>query len=571
MKLSHWEVEGYRSVGKAKFEPEDFNIFIGRNNSGKSNISKALIDYIGYHLHGLPSVPYDQPNWGEIITRNNGYKRVKLSFEFDCTGAVYDKILEELKENGVGKKYIEFISDTSYFSEIRIIQSYSDDGLVHHIEINLPQTGMVRLQTANSEQRIRNLPPEGKNSSESGTYLDRIVSEAINSGLVDVERIDAFRKPDEEMPASRVDSLDQSGSDLVQVLDTMARNHPEQFAKVEETYAEIMDGVTGLRTPFVSGRSTTITVDEKGFSDGFSLSEISAGSKEILTLITKIVKAEENAEILFLEEPELHIHPSAQQAIYDLMRDVCADGGPQMFVTTHSDVFVDQTDSSNIISVKRDIETTLEKVDDGGVDELLESLGYEKSEVLQAKAAAFVEGVSDRSVFNQFSEKLADAGIIDRSLEELGIIVRPLGGDRLKRHGKELHDSFGHLRIPHCFITDSDDKDPDEKAGKLRETLGGAEVHVLDGYCIESYLLEHPYAIADAFSLDEETVVEYIEDAEDRPNKKSVIDDLIQDLAGKQGGYDEREHSWIIARHVEADKISSEIVELVQSLRALSQ
>jgi predicted ATPase len=571
MKLSHWEVDGYRSIGEAQFEPDDFNIFIGRNNSGKSNISQALIDYIGQQHSMLTSVPYSSPNWDDIITRNKGYEEVKISFGFDCTGIVYDEIIQGLEEKGVGESYIEFVSNTSDFNRIQITQSYTEGGLERELKILLPETGLTLLESSRSGVQVRDLPPENHNRSTSGSYLYDSVADAVQSGLTRVERIDAFRKPDDTMPASRVDSLDQSGSDLVQVLDTMARNHPEQFAKVEETYADIMEGVTGLRTPFVSGRATTIMVEEEGFSDGFSLSEISAGSKEILTLITKIVKAEENAEILFLEEPELHIHPSAQQAIYDLMRDVCANGGPQMFVTTHSDVFVDQTDSSNIISVKRNVETTLEKVDDGGVDELLESLGYEKSEVLQAKAAAFVEGVSDQSVFNQFSETLADAGVVDRSLEELGVTVRSLGGDRLKRHGKELHDSFGHLRIPHCFITDSDDQDSDDKADELRETLGGAEVHVLDGYCIESYLLEHSCAIADAFSLDEETVAEYIEDAADRPNKKSVLDDLIQDLTGKQGGYDEREHSWIIARHVEASEISDEIVELIERLEELSQ
>ena len=56
-------------------------------------------------------------------------------------------------------------------------------------------------------------------------------------------------------------------------------------------------------------------------------------------------------------------------------------------------------------------------------------------------------------------------------------------------------------------------------------------------------------------------MAEYIEDAADRPNKKSVLDDLIQDLTGKQGGYDKREYSWIVARHVKAGEISGDLVE----------
>lgn len=568
MKLSHWEVKGYRSIGEAQFEPDDFNILIGRNNSGKSNISQALIDYIGSRFH-RSKTPFSDPDWQHAVTRNGTYHGLKLIFEFECSGIVYTNILETLRERNVGDEYIEYIKDTPAFKTIRVILAHSDEGTQQHLEVVLPGKGLTRVKRSD-DHRVYNLPPSELNDSNNGNQINKMVSDAIDLGLQKIDRIDAFREPEHTMPASRVDSLDQSGRDLVQVLDTMYRNHPDQFAKVEQTYSQIMEGVTGLRTPFVNNSSTTVMVDEEGFSDGFSLSEISAGSKEILTLITKIVKAEENAEILFLEEPELHIHPSAQQAIYDLMRDVCANGGPQMFVTTHSDVFVDQTDTSNIISVKRDVETTVEKLDGADIDDLLESLGYEKSEVLQAKAAAFVEGVSDQKVLTQFSETLADAGVIERPLEEVGVTVRPLGGDRMKRHGKELHNSFGQLRLSHCFIADSDDQDSDEKADELRDTLDGAEVHVLDGYCIESYLLDQPYAVADAFGLAKERVAEYIDDAEDRPNKKSVLDDLIQALTGEQGGYDERGHSWIIARHIEATDIPDEIVELVKRLESLA-
>jgi len=570
MKLTEWYVSGYRSIGKGQFSPDQFNILIGRNNSGKSNILKSIKDVGGILLPNNRSHPFKRPRAGDIITRNNSHTEVKFDFEYNIESE-FEYLAQRLKNHELDEEYIDIVKEQKAFSKIRFVQIQTENGNTTKWSTNLPNKGMTEVEGPGTTMAVRELPPKDINRSGNTTHVKQILNNTLKQGYRKVDLVESFREPQEEMGASRVDTLNRTGEDLVQVLDTMARNHPDEFEKVEGTYTEIMEGVTGLRTPFVSNQNTTVMVDEKGFNDGFSLDEISAGSKEILTILTKIVKSEKNSEILLVEEPELHIHPNAQQAVYNLMRDVCSNGGPQIFLTTHSDVFVNHTDSSNIVSVKRDIESSIEKLDRGSIDDVLEYLGYEKSEVFQSKGAVFVEGISDQKIFKQFAILLSEGGYIDESLDELGITVRPLGGDRLTRHGGELHNSLSHLRIPHFFITDSDDQSPAKKSEKMQEDLNRAELHVLNEYCIESYLLKNPYSIANAFDLSEDAVKDYIDEAEERPNKKSVLDDLLKDLAGHQGGYDEREHSWIIARHTNVEDIPKELTTLISRMEDLTE
>lgn len=590
MRLDHWRVDGYRSIGEAEFSPSQFNILIGRNNTGKSNIIKCLTEYAGHMTHNIDEsnifhsdifdhrddirALFNEPDWESVITRNDEYSGVSVEFEFNLNDREKETIIEALRQNEVGEDYVEECRNTQAFSRIRhrLVWNRSERRVNGVVETIFPNNGWETvqnsLQGSSTYLRLNQIPPEDLNQSSSGDSISNIILHRLQKSLLNWRLASAFREPTTTMLGRRAEYLKSSGSNLVQVLDTMADNYPDQFRQVQETYVDIMEGVTGIRTPYVGDdQQRSIVIDEEGYSDGFNLDEISGGSKEILTLITKIVKAESEADVLLVEEPELHIHPNAQQAIYDLIKEVCSEGGPQVLLSTHSDVFVNRTDASNIIAVKRDIETQIEPIQDD-VEGLLESLGYSKSEVLQSNAAVFVEGVSDQSVLKVFSETLSASEEYE-SVDELGVTVRPLGGDRMRRHGGELHDSLSHLRIPHFFLVDSDDKTPREKEEELKGDLQNAELRVLDEYCIESYLLKNPYAIANPFNLDENEVKEYIEDAEDRPNKKSVLDDLFKDLAGREGGYDEREHSWTIARNVRAEDIPPELIELIDRIQDL--
>ena len=58
MKITRIEVENFRSIEKYDFEVSDFNVFVGQNNTGKTNLFEAVdwfnsgkTVYSDYHNH----------------------------------------------------------------------------------------------------------------------------------------------------------------------------------------------------------------------------------------------------------------------------------------------------------------------------------------------------------------------------------------------------------------------------------------------------------------------------------------------------------------------------------------
>ncbi|WP_135855211.1 ATP-dependent nuclease [Halorussus salinus] len=569
MQIDKIQFKNYRSIKSAEVEFGPFNTIIGKNNVGKSNIIKAIVDFAGHWNEN-----YGRPSWSSRLNQQKSAEELMVKLQLDLNREEKRSVIQRLQDRGVGEAYINFITDTGSFEKVRVqvTATESESGSFSWSTlIDGKWTDLVRRDGDRFDSiTYSELPPKEINESGNGDRADNVVQPLVKDSAKEWQLATAFREPENEMVTERADHLKQSGENLVQVVDTMFRNYPDRFSSVENAFVEIMEGVTGLRTPFVSANRTTIMVDEKGYPSGFSLSEISAGSKDVLTLITKLVMAE-NSDILLVEEPELHIHPNAQQAIYDLLQDIASEGGPQVLVSTHSDAFVDRTDTDNIIAVKRNVDTSIQTINEEGIDDLLESLGYDKSELYQSDVVVFVEGRSDQEILNEFSEILAADSDEYHSLADLGVSVHALGGDRMREHGAELGNLLGHMRTPYLFVADSDDQEPEEKAEKLREAVDSGNVEVLNDYCIESYLLQMPNAISSAFNFDVDEVEAFITENEDRPNGKSVMKDLFDKFTDGKKSYDETEHGWMIARHAEPEEVPDELEELITKIQGMAQ
>jgi putative ATP-dependent endonuclease of the OLD family len=97
--------------------------------------------------------------------------------------------------------------------------------------------------------------------------------------------------------------------------------------------------------------------------DQFLVEANGAGVREALRLVLDLeLKA---PRLLLLEEPEAHLHPGLEHAVYSYLRE--RSQGVQMFVTTHSTNFVDSVSFQNIYLVSRNESrrTVLEQLDMG--------------------------------------------------------------------------------------------------------------------------------------------------------------------------------------------------------------
>lgn len=69
--------------------------------------------------------------------------------------------------------------------------------------------------------------------------------------------------------------------------------------------------------------------------------DVGYGVSQALPLVTELLRPE-RASMFLLQQPEVHLHPSAQAALGSLFCQVAAPDGPQLIVETHSDHIIDR-------------------------------------------------------------------------------------------------------------------------------------------------------------------------------------------------------------------------------------
>ena len=78
------------------------------------------------------------------------------------------------------------------------------------------------------------------------------------------------------------------------------------------------------------------TQNNKGFT--IDLVNEGFGVNQTVYMLIKLLK--KSTSLAFIEEPEIHLHPSAQNKLVDVFADISKNEGKQIFITTHSENIV---------------------------------------------------------------------------------------------------------------------------------------------------------------------------------------------------------------------------------------
>ena len=143
------------------------------------------------------------------------------------------------------------------------------------------------------------------------------------------------------------------------------------------------DGKTLISVIFSNGREDR-TLDELG-----------GGVEQTLALAT-VLLGEKDEGAVFIEEPESHLHESAQRRLIDQI--IHHRGARQIFIATHSAVFVNEFPAANVYRVSRapdgnaSVHACLDRASQRGV---LNELGVLPSSLTQTNCVLWVEGPTE--------------------------------------------------------------------------------------------------------------------------------------------------------------------------------
>lgn len=158
-----------------------------------------------------------------------------------------------------------------------------------------------------------------------------------------------------------------------------------------------------------------------------ALTDQSDGMRQLMSM-TLFLLAEGTANVIAIDEPELHLHPTSQRTAANLF----ADAPNQLFLVTHSPFVMERFEPSQVVAISPA----------GRVRQLPEPV-LSKIDKLRARwwSSRLLEALSARSVV--VVEGVADRYIVEGVARTLGI-----GLDRL---GCTVFDIDGAHKFPHIF------------------------------------------------------------------------------------------------------------------------
>ena len=330
------KVKNYKSLKDVELELGKFNVLIGPNASGKSNLLDCLA-FVSELTEDNVYKALEVRGGYERVVFGGGKEKIEISFEFVLDTKASEFFIS-LSERGVVEEKLSIEGEM-------IIEHHP--GKVAIMLVSTPSgTEHVKREIGTWDSTIKEHP-------EIRDYLTAWRSYNFMTSQM--------RRKD---PAKRNLILAKTGSNLAQVLLSLHNERPKIFARIEDILTQAIPQIDELLTPLTESSDlyseTYVAVREKGFDSPFNYFQVSDGTLKLLAYITAI--AIEEANVVCFEEPENFIHPR----LFELLVEVLKKSDKQILLSTHSPYLVDFVEPEDVIIVeKKDKETVMSRIKDG--------------------------------------------------------------------------------------------------------------------------------------------------------------------------------------------------------------
>ena len=451
-------IKGYRSIKEEiiiKFPENEPVIIIGENNSGKSNIVRALDILFGEFWPGSKMVE-DHDFWG----RDPSNGPIQIDAELEGLNFI-DKYEREKDIRSLHWKF-DPVSDEKciFFGKLSTGEEYkyiSNEIRENCISVLIGADRRLSYQLSYAFK---------------GTLLAKLMRKFHARLTQDPSRVESLKQK-----FSEIKNIFEEVSEFAEFSSELTRNFGEMFAGMSY----------GLQIDFSaydpSNYFHSLKVFPKEDRVTRTFEELGTGQEQLLALVFAhaYAKAFFGGIVLVIEEPEAHLHPLAQKWLSRKIMEMSNDG-LQVVLTSHSPLFIDLINLEGLVLTKKEngatrvIQATTQELVDYCVQKGANPARTDASNILPfysssstdeilsgffAKKVVLVEGQSEALSLPVYFKK---AGL---DVLKEGIAVISVMG---KGNIPKWYRLFSYFKIPIFVIFDNDNKD-DSDARKRRDIL----------------------------------------------------------------------------------------------------
>lgn len=414
-------LRNFKSIGEQTYEFTDFDLLVGRNNSGKSTILQALAiwqfcvdEFHRAKRSGSTGIQIVLPNFTALpVPEFNLLWKDRTDREYPT-------------ENGTKKqKFILIEIGVEWRDHAGEVQAFGVELRYHSPQTiyAIPTSGWAgfrQFEKAASLPRIAYVPPfSGLEPAEK--WLDVApIRQQVGKG----------------QPGSVLRNL------LLRVCPSAKKGENSQAAKrtpPPAAWIEIASVVkrwfsVDLQSPqYDSDKDVFIGVEYRQEGKAYDIIAGGSGFHQAMTLLAFLYGYQPTT--ILLDEPDAHLHVNLQRAILDYFRKKSAERGIQFLIATHAEEFARGVNAGQIVSLLRQVPTRIESTPNV-LRAMAEVSNEEITRLMASPCLLYVEGESDERLIRAWAETCGAQAVVER------ICFKIMGGGSKSEMMRLANDHF---------------------------------------------------------------------------------------------------------------------------------
>jgi predicted ATPase len=327
-------IKNYKSLHDLSIQLKKFNVLIGRNNTGKSNILDCLQFVSDITTDPIDRVFAARGDFSHVVYGGNPREEIsmKIWLAIDKHKVCYEITLIDLR-----------VLREKVFDETRslVLLSRDEKGQIIFFDEGEQKTFNVGVApTITALMFIRTDPATEKKcptTSDLVAFLKNWKFYKLNPS--------ALRKALD--PRKEYD-IGKDGGDMALVLHTLVSAKLSTFREVEETLRSAIEEVEELQSPLTDDGRTYVAVKERCFEKPFDHYQLSDGILILLAHLL-VVFSPTKGKLIGIEEPEDYVHPKLLKFLVDTVKA----SGTQVMLVTHSPYLLDVVSPEDVFIVQK--------------------------------------------------------------------------------------------------------------------------------------------------------------------------------------------------------------------------